>query len=82
MYRDVADEVLDKVRDKDYFNGEIDGEIGEIGYTLRTTLLIYQHDGEVYKVLPLYWEMSTYDEEGDEVENDFLFSDLLKYINQ
>lgn len=82
MYRDVADEVLNTIRDKDYFNGEVYGEIGEYGYTLKVTLIIYQRDGEVYKVVPLYWDMSTYDEEGDEIENDFLFSDLLKYINQ
>ncbi|MBO7300613.1 MAG: hypothetical protein J6U53_04295 [Tidjanibacter sp.] len=81
-YDQVWLSLLDSIGESNYFNGRVTTEHNEFTSTLTTTLIIYRdrHDPErpITHLAPIWWEMTTYDSEGNELPNDFSLKELLE----
>lgn len=85
-YRQIAEEVLEKV-DGNYYSDSIFCDT----YIFTASICFYfsceelgdgQTETHIDDIVPIWWEFHTYDEEGNEVRNDFKFSELKKYIQR
>lgn len=73
-YFDVRIKLLDRLKDKDYFYGHIRGINSEgVRYKLVCYILHYRNEK---RIVPVSWEMFTYNNYGDSVLNDFNFKDI------
>ena len=62
------------LKEKDFFYGHIRGINSEgVHYKLVCYILRYR-DGE--RIVPVWWEMFTYNDYGDSILNDFNFNDI------
>ena len=87
-YEQIAEAVADKIFDSSFFSGTIRTDIDGMDTELVATLVIYRHKpqeddfghrqliGDIYDIVPVWWEFNTYDEVGNQVPNDFQFSSL------
>ena len=87
-YAYVAASVAERIEGRSFFSGTIRTAHEGFESELITTLVIYRHKptdtpngprqliGDVYEIVPVWWEFHTYDPEGEEIMNDFSFSDL------
>lgn len=85
-YQQIADDVLEKMIGV-YYSSSIFGDT----YIFSASIILYlsyeelgdgQTETHIDDAVPIWWEFHTYDEEGDEVPNDFKFSELKKYIQR
>lgn len=73
-YFDVRIKLLDRLQEKDYFYGSIRGINSDgVHYKLVCYILHYR-DNE--RIVPVWWEMFTYNDYGDSILNDFNFNDI------
>ena len=94
MYEQVADFVREKLDGDHYasFNVCIEN-IGEDGVEVELAANLFIHrtpfvidpvcgpyGGEIDNVIPIWWDCSTFDEEGSHIDNDFDFHNLIKYL--
>lgn len=76
-YSIVAAALTEAIGDKGFVAATIETSHPYFFAKLVATLIIYRDaEGEVTNVVPVWWEMHTYDEDGIERLNDFSFSTL------
>ena len=81
-YDEVWCSLLEAIGEGDYFNGCV--ETSHEGFTslLTTTLIVYRdrHNPEqpINRLIPIWWEMATLDEDDNEHPNDFSLKELLE----
>lgn len=84
----LADELLSRIGRNDYYSGSFDFEFEDICCQMVLSAVVYRDyyedfEGSGYCVSdlsPVWWEFHTYDEEGDEILNDFSFNYLREHI--
>ena len=81
-YNEVWSALLESIGESDYFNSTV--ETTHEGFTslLTTTLIVYRnrHDPErpINRLIPIWWEMVTIDNEDGEHPNNFSLRELLE----
>lgn len=87
-YAYVAANVTDRIEHRSFFSGAIRTDHEGFVSELIATLIIYRNRpeeepngptqllGTICDIVPVWWEFHTYDPEGEEMLNDFSFSDL------
>lgn len=76
-YSIVAAALTEAIGDKGFVAATIETSHPYFFAKLVATLIIYRDaEGEVTNVVPVWWEMHTYDEDGIERLNDFSFATL------
>ena len=94
MYELVADFVSEKLDGDHYASFMISIEnVGKEGIEveLEANLFIHRtpfvidpvcgpYGGEIDNVIPIWWTCSTFDEDGEQTDNDFDFSNLIDYL--
>lgn len=80
IYDDVSQRLIEKIEDKYYFSGTIAFSTGEISYRLTIAVIIYRDANDTITDMVSVWdEFHTYDSSGETVNN-YLFSELKKYL--
>ncbi|MEG1611383.1 MAG: hypothetical protein RRZ83_03865 [Alistipes sp.] len=87
LYREMADRLREAIRVSDYFSGTILYAQEDVESRFTASLIVYQRavnapDGkfcEITDLVPVWWEFHTL-VAGEEVINDFEFSELKSYI--
>lgn len=81
-YDEVWSTLLDAIGESDYFNGKVTTEHEGFISSLTTTLIVYRdrHAPErpINRLIPVWWEMATYDEEDNQHPNNFSLKELLE----
>lgn len=84
-YAEVWSELLDAVGDSNYFSGTIETNHSQFDSLLTITIIIYRDTNHpecpIRDIVPIWWEMTTYKEE-QEVLNDFSFYALREFAKQ
>ena len=86
-YAYVAANLAAEIEDRTFFSGTIRTEHDGFDSELLTTLIIYRQKpqadcgptslmGPIVDVVPVWWEFHTFEHDGEEVLNDFYFSDV------
>lgn len=76
-YSLVASDVVEAIKDVNWFNNSIVGELTEdLHYVFNCALVVYQGDWGVDDIIPVWWDLKILDSEGNEWDNDFLFATL------
>ena len=81
-YALVAEELTREIEGKEFLSATITTLHSNFEAELILTLIIYRtREGEVSDVVPVWWEMHTYDlESGEEFPNDFSFGNLREVL--
>ncbi len=88
-YKNIAKLVADEIRSEDYKSIEIEYETKSFTANLNLTVIMYwihDNDGagkpfyEINDIVPIWWEMTTHDLDGEYHNNDFQFSQLKEYL--
>ena len=87
LYEEVADRLKEAIGERRYFSGYISFEARRITCRLTISLIVYREcvawpEGEFERIsdlVPIWWEFHTY-KDGDDILNDFQFSEMRKYI--
>lgn len=87
MYREVLDRLYDAIDGNDYFSGTICFTAADLDCRLTIALIVYRRrvsypEGaadEIDDLVPVWWEFHTV-RDGDELPNDFQFSELKKQL--
>lgn len=70
-YLEIRLALLEKLNGGQYFSGHVSGRTSSgIRYRLVCTIIHFISED---RVVPVWWEMLTYDEYGDKMKNDFSF---------
>lgn len=73
-YFNIRVKILEKLREKDYFSGHIRGITDDgVKYKLVCYVLNFKDRA---RIVPVWWEMFTYNDYGDSILNDFNFNDI------
>lgn len=73
-YLAIKGDVYEKLAKKRYFSGHLRGRTTSgVRYRLVCTLIRFSSG----RIIPIWWEMFTYDKCGDSVLNDFDFNEIL-----
>ena len=86
-YAYVAANLAAEIEARNFFSGTIRTEHDGFTSELLTTLIIYRQKpqadcgptpllGPITDVVPVWWELHTFEPDGEEVFNDFSFSDV------
>ncbi len=86
-YAYVAANLAAEIEARNFFSGTIRTEHDGFESELLATLIIYRQKalpeegpttllGPIVDVVPVWWEFHTFDPDGEEVLNDFSFSDI------
>lgn len=78
-YCTIADAIVTAlVPEKDYCGSiELDGETSDgVDYHFAGSFHGYASDGELSSIVPIWWELHTYDNEGNEILNDASFDEI------
>lgn len=87
LYAETLDRLRDEIDGQDYFSGSIDFRTGCLDCTLTADVIVYRElvsypEGtadEIRDLVPVWWEFHTL-RDGEEVLNDFRFSEMRKYL--
>lgn len=81
-YAVVAEQLAGEIEGKPFLSATITTLHPNFEAELILTLIIYRtREGEVSDVVPVWWEMHTYDlESGEELPNDFSFGNLREVL--
>lgn len=87
LYREVAERLLDAAGSRGYYSGTIAFDFAGAGCRLTASVVVYRErislpegDAEaIVDVVPVWWEFHTF-AAGEEVMNDFSFSDLRRFV--
>lgn len=81
-YDKVWSALLEAIGENDYFNGTVETSHEGITSLLTTTLIVYRnrHDPErpINRLVPIWWEMTTLDEDDNNHPNDFSLKEFLE----
>ena len=82
-YSQVAEQLTEAIGERDFLSTTLTVTLGTFDATLIATLIIYRiPEGDIRDVVPVWWEMHTYDSDtGEEVLNDFSFGELRQMLN-
>lgn len=72
IYEEIADLLLKRIEETDFFNGSIEYDTDEFYSSLVCTLIVCRSadDGRLLTLLPVWWEFHLNDPEGEQ-ETDF-----------
>ena len=89
VYQDIAQKLGELALQDSYVKTYIDGECDGLSYVFLCTAIAYTRDvlypegkqRELCDLVPMWWELHTYNSDGDEVTYwDFNFRELKNYI--
>lgn len=88
VYSALSDELIEQIGSDEYFKTTIEVEKDGIMYELEASGMVYRKEvrcpdwtGEVISdVIPTWWELHTFDKDGNEIRNDGQFSEIREYI--
>lgn len=88
VYLALSDELIEQIGRDEYFKTTIEIEKDGIMYELEASGMVYRKEvrcpewtGEVISdVIPTWWELHTFDKEGNEIRNDGEFNKIREYI--
>ena len=77
-YLQVAEQLLEAIGERQFFSTNLTVELDTFDATLIATLIIYRTpEGDIRDVVPVWWEMHTYEPDTyEELLNDFSFGEL------
>lgn len=77
-YAQVRACLLEAIDGSDFFSATVTSEHPAFESELVATIIVYRNsEGEIYDLVPVWWEMHTYDPDtGEELLNDFSFRTL------
>lgn len=79
-YSKLAELLLEKIEDENFFNGTVEYDTDEFYSALKCTLIICRNeDNRIMSVLPVWWEYVMNLEDGEQL-NDFSWQDFDKYL--
>ena len=81
IYEAIADMLIERIGDADYFNGTVEYDTEELYSSLTCTLIVCRNPvtQRIYSILPVWWEYNTDLCDGSQL-NDFSWSELDRYI--
>lgn len=87
-YEVLAELLGERIAASDFFSGTIECECGDFSARLIASLIIYRtprssappSGGEIYDIVPIWWEMHTLLTDGSEVLNDFELRTLVPLL--
>lgn len=87
LYLETYDRLRDAIGQQNYFSGSITFPFGGVECRLTIVVIAYRRDtsypegdeDEIENLVPVWWEFHTM-KDGEELPNNFLFSELRKYI--
>jgi len=87
LYRRTAERLDEAIGALDYFSGALEIPFGRVWCRLVVSVIVYRRreslpEGDrrpVSDLVPVWWEFRTSDD-GEEVSNDFSFSELKSYL--
>ena len=85
-YREVWESIREAATGESFFSGHIPSLHDNFASHLTATLIIHHTsgdpDGEIERVVPVWWELECYtlDDEPQLLEDDFSFADLAKHL--
>ena len=84
-YATVWCSLLEVIGERNYFNGTVECAHEAFTSRLTTTLIIYRDrtlpDRPITSIVPIWWEMHTFDADGNQQFNDFSLKELLSKVN-
>lgn len=82
IYRGIADSLLARIGDENFFNGTVEYDTDEFYSALKCTLIICRNeDGEILSVLPVWWEYTMNFEDGEHW-NDFSWQEFDRFLSE
>lgn len=77
-YVEVRDALLETIEDEYYFSGIVEGD----NWKLDLTVIIYRDrgNGEIFDLVPIWWDFNIWDESGEIQNHDFKFKALRALI--
>lgn len=87
LYQETRERLVDAVGHENYFSGTIAFPFGGVECRLTIAVIAYRRDTsypegdeeEIRDLVPVWWEFHTM-KDGEELPNNFLFSELRKYL--
>lgn len=88
IYEALANELIAKIDGKDYFDTFIEIEDDGIYYDLKASGYVFWRDisnpegmtDEISDIIPTWWELHTFDKDGNEIRNNGQFSEIREHI--
>ncbi len=88
-YSELAALLVANINDREYYSGTVTLFTPQVDYHLTSTLMLRYRDvecpdthyREISQVIPIWWEMSSIDDDGEQL-NDFDFNILTRNICQ
>lgn len=89
LYAKIATQVNKEIDGAHSINSCFEGE----DYAFSLSAIIYRtriipqtcdqpaEGGDIMDIVPIWWEFHSYNEDGEETDNDFAFSELKKYLD-
>ncbi len=89
LYREVADQIFNRVGGRDYYSGTFDFDFCNVACRMVLSVVVYRRresypEGVVSAIsdmVPVWWEFHTF-VDGVEVLNNFSFNELREYISE
>lgn len=88
LYDHLLGILCSEIGNKDYYSGVIDFSLGDVECSLHLSAVIY-HSTDYYTeggctylsdIIPVWWEFHTYNQEGEELLNNFSFNELRELL--
>lgn len=85
-YRQVWHTLTEAIGEREYYSGRVTTLHNGFASTLRTSLIIYRdkRDPErpIVDMVPIWWDIETITDEGENLLNDFELCELLKLVGE
>lgn len=87
IYQEVRDRLCEAIGGKNYLSDSLSFPFAGLDCRLNVDVIVYRHEAsypegrvdEIKDIVPIWWEFHTM-KDGEELSNNFLFSELRKYL--
>lgn len=90
LYSEVADRLRGYADGKGYYSGSFEFDFEQVRCLMRLSGVVYHNIETIVEncthdridIVPVWWEFHTFDEEGNELLNEFSFNLLREYLKE